>query len=152
MNYLMKLRRIKGLSLEQVGKVVGVTKQAVMNWEHGKCHPKADNAVALANLYGVTVYDISMPSTSEFLGLIEGLAAPVKTLLMMNGVINVITSSPLEKTVRVIVDDTLARRRCLNPDYSRQVDSFGRTLYGKKINSWLSIEWYSCPEGGARND
>jgi transcriptional regulator with XRE-family HTH domain len=48
-------RRAAGLSQEELAEKLGVSRQAVSNWERAQSAPDTDNLLALAKLYGITV-------------------------------------------------------------------------------------------------
>ena len=48
------LRKQSGLSQEQLGALVGVSRQAISKWELGESIPDVDNVVQLSNTFGVT--------------------------------------------------------------------------------------------------
>ena len=52
---LSSLRRLKGITLEEVADKIGATRQAVGKWESGETVPDLMHASALAELYGVTL-------------------------------------------------------------------------------------------------
>lgn len=52
---LNRLRREKGLSQEELGNLVGVSRQAVQKWESGASRPDMDNLVTLAQYFSVTL-------------------------------------------------------------------------------------------------
>lgn len=58
-NLFKVFRESKGLTLEQVGKSLGVSKQTVGKWENGKTTPRPRNILAIAKLFGISVIDIS---------------------------------------------------------------------------------------------
>jgi DNA-binding transcriptional regulator YiaG len=47
---LKRLRRAGRLSAEQVGKALGVSRQAVLNWEAGRSSPSPDHVIGYARL------------------------------------------------------------------------------------------------------
>ena len=55
---LERLRKESGYTQEALAEKVGVSRQAVSNWEKGISSPDTDNLIALAKLYGVMVDDI----------------------------------------------------------------------------------------------
>ena len=55
---LSTLRKLHGLTQEQVAEKVGVSRQAVAKWENGDSIPDVINCVALAKLYNVTLDDL----------------------------------------------------------------------------------------------
>ena len=52
------LRRMHNMSQKQVAKYVGVTYQAVGNWEHGRDYPTAPVVLKLADFFGVGFRDL----------------------------------------------------------------------------------------------
>ncbi len=52
---LSRLRRDKGLTLEEVADRVGATRQAVGKWETGESAPDLAHAAALAEFYGTSL-------------------------------------------------------------------------------------------------
>lgn len=55
---LMKLRKKRGMSQQQVASALGVTRQTVSNWECDQGAPALDKASELARLYGVSLDDL----------------------------------------------------------------------------------------------
>lgn len=55
---LMKLRKKRGMSQQQVAAALGVTRQTVSNWECDQGAPALDKASELARLYGVSLDDL----------------------------------------------------------------------------------------------
>ncbi len=51
-------RRARGLSQEELAASLGVSRQAVSNWERAETAPDTDNLIALAKLYGVTLDEL----------------------------------------------------------------------------------------------
>lgn len=55
---LKEIRKEKKLSIEAVGRQLGVSHVTVMNWESGKSEPGASAVMALAGVYGVSADEI----------------------------------------------------------------------------------------------
>ena len=55
---IAQLRRQAGLSQEQLGDLLGVSRQAVSKWESGASDPSTANLIAIAKLYGVSAEEI----------------------------------------------------------------------------------------------
>ena len=53
---LSSLRRLKGITLEEVADKIGATRQAVGKWESGETVPDLMHASALAELYSVLAW------------------------------------------------------------------------------------------------
>lgn len=61
----IKEERIKrGLSQEELSKIVSVTQQAVNKWEHGKSHPDLETIKTLASLFNCST-DYLLNRTEE---------------------------------------------------------------------------------------
>ncbi len=54
-NNLKQYRKEFGLTQEQAAEMLGVSRQAVANWERGETLPDIENVIKLADIYGVTV-------------------------------------------------------------------------------------------------
>ena len=52
------VRKAAGLTQEQLGELLGVTRQAVSKWESGASDPSTSNLLALARLYGVSAEEL----------------------------------------------------------------------------------------------
>lgn len=55
---LKEIRKEKKLSIEAVGRQIGVSHVTVINWESGKSEPSASSVMALAGVYGVSAETI----------------------------------------------------------------------------------------------
>ena len=63
---LMKLRKKRGMSQQEVASALGVTRQTVSNWECDQGAPSLDKAADLARLYGCLLYTSSaFPTVSS---------------------------------------------------------------------------------------
>ncbi len=60
---LLKFRKQKGLTQEEVSKELNVPKSKISKWEKDELHPEIDEVIAICNLYGVTPNDILSKST-----------------------------------------------------------------------------------------
>lgn len=54
-NRLLNLRSKAGYSQEQLGELLGVSRQAISRWESGQGKPEIDNIVKLAQIYRVSI-------------------------------------------------------------------------------------------------
>jgi len=57
-NRLAQLRKDHNLSQEELAAKIGVSRQAISNWERGEASPDTDNLILLANIYGITIDEI----------------------------------------------------------------------------------------------
>lgn len=55
---LVKLRKQKGLSQEELAEKLGLSRQAVSKWERAEASPDTDNLICLAKLYGVSLDEL----------------------------------------------------------------------------------------------
>ena len=55
---LVKLRKQKGLSQEELADKLGLSRQAVSKWERAEASPDTDNLICLAKLYGVSLDEL----------------------------------------------------------------------------------------------
>lgn len=66
----MKLKRLrveKGLSQAELGRLLGVTGQTVLNWENGIFEPRIKDLIAIADFFDVSVDELieRTPTKSE---------------------------------------------------------------------------------------
>ena len=55
---LTQLRKEKGLSQEELGFQLGVTRQTVSKWEMGQTTPEMDKLIELSKLFGISIDDL----------------------------------------------------------------------------------------------
>lgn len=55
MNRLKELRKVMGLTQEELADEIGVSKITILRWENGERVPKSDKAQALADFFGASV-------------------------------------------------------------------------------------------------
>ncbi|MFA5421864.1 MAG: helix-turn-helix transcriptional regulator [Bacilli bacterium] len=55
---LIKLRKEKGLSQEELAEKLGLSRQAVSKWERAEASPDTDNLICLARIYGVSLDEL----------------------------------------------------------------------------------------------
>ena len=55
---ITELRKRSGLTQEQFGDTIGVSRQAVSKWENGTSEPSTTNLCALAKLYNVPTEEL----------------------------------------------------------------------------------------------
>ena len=56
--HVYELRRLKGLSQFQLGKLVGVTDKAVSKWENGEAKPRFGHCIRLTEIFGVSLDEL----------------------------------------------------------------------------------------------
>lgn len=55
---LVKLRKLKGLTQDELASAVSVSRQAVYKWESGQSYPEAMTLVAIKELLGISIDDL----------------------------------------------------------------------------------------------
>ena len=66
---LLQMRKMKGFTQEEIAEKVGVTRQAVAKWEAGETVPDLDKCKMLAEMFEVSLDDLSNYEPEENLGL-----------------------------------------------------------------------------------
>ena len=59
---MISTRKEIGFSQEDVEEVVGVSRQTISAWESGKSLPTIDNSTKLANLFKISIEDLTFSS------------------------------------------------------------------------------------------
>lgn len=70
---LCQLRKLNGLSQEELAEKVSVSRQTLSKWESGESMPDLERAAVLAEVFGVTLDDLVNYETA-----VEGLSVPPK--------------------------------------------------------------------------
>ena len=68
---LCQLRKLNGLSQEELAEKVNVSRQTLSKWESGESAPDLERAAALAEVFGVTLDDLV-----NYESTVEGLSPP----------------------------------------------------------------------------
>ena len=55
---LLELRKEKGLSQEELGEKLGVTRQTVSKWELGNTSPKLDDLMKICDFFEISVDEL----------------------------------------------------------------------------------------------
>lgn len=62
---ILKLRKARGWSQEELAEQIDVTRQAISRWESDSAKPDADNIVAICTLFGVSADYLLCTESSE---------------------------------------------------------------------------------------
>lgn len=69
---IVRLRKIRGITQDELASAVGVSRQAVYKWECGQSYPEASKLVELKALFGISIddllddsYEIAMPEKKK---------------------------------------------------------------------------------------
>jgi transcriptional regulator with XRE-family HTH domain len=57
-NRLMNLRKVKGLSQEDFGNLVGVSRQTVSKWESNQTTPEMDKLVSISDVFHISLDEL----------------------------------------------------------------------------------------------
>lgn len=55
---LLRLRKQKGLSQEEIANIIGVSRQTISKWETGETNPDFDKIIPLCDLYNITTDEL----------------------------------------------------------------------------------------------
>ena len=91
---IQELRKGLGLSQEELGERMGVSRQAISKWEGDQTIPELDNLIALSRLFGLTV--------GQLLGYGESIHGKVGKL---SGTVGAGTLGPAGQDVRFRLTD-----------------------------------------------
>lgn len=62
---LLKLRKQKGLSQEEIANIIGVSRQTISKWETGESNPDFDKIIPLCDLYNITTDELIRGEVSD---------------------------------------------------------------------------------------
>ena len=66
---IVRLRKIKQMTQEDIAEAVGVSRQAVAKWESGETVPDLEKCKLLAELFGVSLDDLANYEPEDNMGL-----------------------------------------------------------------------------------
>ena len=55
---LVKLRKLKGLTQDELASAVGVSRQAIYKWESGQSYPEVPKLIELKLIFGISIDDL----------------------------------------------------------------------------------------------
>lgn len=64
-NRLLQLRKMNGLSQEDLANKLNISRQAISKWERAEASPDTDNLIELARLYGITLDELITGGKAE---------------------------------------------------------------------------------------
>ncbi len=69
---LVKLRKLKGLTQDELASAVGVSRQAVYKWESGQSYPEVPKLIEMKLIFGISIddllddnYDVVLPEKKK---------------------------------------------------------------------------------------
>ena len=66
---LVQLRKLNGMTQEDVAEIAGVTRQSVAKWESGESIPDFEKCMTIADAFGVSLDDLANFESKDNLGL-----------------------------------------------------------------------------------
>ena len=78
---IQKYRKMKGLSQEELGKLLHISRQTISNWETGKTYPDIVSVVKMSDLYNISLDRLlkEEKSMSNYLNYLEESTNTVKS-------------------------------------------------------------------------
>ena len=55
---LIRLRKIKSITQDELAAIIGVSRQAVYKWESGKSYPEVNKLLEIKNLFNISIDDL----------------------------------------------------------------------------------------------
>lgn len=94
-NNILKLRKEKHLSQEQLGELIGVTRQTISNWELNETIPDTNQLIALSKSLNISIDDLvnneiknivveKVSNTEKLAGLIIKILKAVGIIIIIN--------------------------------------------------------------------
>lgn len=138
---LLKLRKARQWSQEELAEKIGVTRQAVSRWESGSAKPDAEKIIALCDLFGVSAdYLLREEYAGETQGVTQ-MSAQVQEK-RSNGVTGVQILGALLLVLGVVVLLVLVLMSIENPHWyhtgSRTYKGLAGFLLGNRL-VWLMV-------------
>ena len=82
---IVRLRKIKGITQDELASAVGVSRQAVYKWECGQSYPEVAKLIEIKALFGISIddllddtYEIAMPDKKRKKRAVKPKAQPVE--------------------------------------------------------------------------
>lgn len=142
---ILKLRKSKGMSQDELGEELGVSRQSVSKWESGQVTPELDKIKKIANIFDVTTDYLLMPSeTDELLLKTSVLEREQKKILnqqarIKNRQFSVISSAI---SLGLIIVAFLISRYIMFPDYGDGYVFLAKTILVCSILIIISVNAY----------
>lgn len=143
---LCKLRKKEGLSQEELGEKLNVTRQTVSKWELGQSKPDTDKLIELCNLLGVNVNDLMDDNieikNNRHIDSIE--VKPRKWLLVVLIIVALAISVALINKLIMINNSKKANKNNAINSVENIINNSFNQITSKSFNS--SFEMYSGTE------
>ena len=103
---IIKLRKLKGLTQDELASAVGVSRQAVYKWESGQSYPEASKLVELKIIFNISIddlldesYDVVLPEKKKRKRLARKVKSEIEAELNQSSFFITNTPQPaIEKT------------------------------------------------------
>ena len=138
---LLKLRKARQWSQEELAEKIGVTRQAVSRWESGSAKPDAEKIIALCDLFGVSADYLLREEYAGETQVVTQMPAQVQEK-QSNGVTGVQILGALLLVLGVVVLLVLVLMSIENPHWyhtgSRTYKGLAGFLLGNRL-VWLMV-------------
>lgn len=106
---LRAARQRRRMTLNEVGAAIGVTRQAVGLWESARHRhmPCRENTLALANLFGFSVEELSFEPVPE--AKPEPVTVPVQATLPLHATAHAVDEGLLQEVLEAVLDEARSR-------------------------------------------
>ena len=99
---IASFRKKKGLTQDELAKIVNVSNQAVSKWEAGKCYPDIELLPELSHLFGVTIDELLVGERPVKAQLTDKANAPlVSDAIRIAREDQVVSTSKLQRKLRI---------------------------------------------------
>lgn len=135
---ILKLRKVHGLSQDELAEKLGITRQAISKWESSQATPELDNIVKLAAVFETsTDYFLHSSTTDELILKTSVLERQQKYILLQQArtqkqqflIISILLA------VLIILIVFIVGKYVMFPDYGKGYGKFGKTviIYGGSL-------------------
>ncbi len=121
---LVKLRKLKGITQDELASAVGVSRQAVYKWESGQSYPEVPKLIEIKLLFGISIDDLLDESYEVMLPekKVRKKRAPKNASAEENAAVKE-SVSVLTKEDSAPVSDFSAQEPALDAEVSRNAES-----------------------------
>ena len=107
---LVKLRKLKGLTQDELASAIGVSRQAVYKWESGVSYPEVPKLIEMKLIFGISIddllddnYEVVLPEKKKR----KRLSTEEKKAIEAKVETEEASEAPVEEPVAPVVEETL---------------------------------------------